>query len=130
MKSVRRRLLVLLTVGFAVLIVGAAVAFAAVARGGVVDEFDAGLSTRARTIEALTESEKGRIELDYTPTTMPEFEREDRPDYFQIWLDDGPSLYRTRRLTVDLPRSVSPSGTPRRVMAALSSPFRATTCRC
>jgi len=113
MRSVRRRLLLLLTVGFGGLVVGGAFAFAAVARSGIVDEFDAGLLTRARAIEALTENEKGRIELDYTPATMPDFERAEKPDYFQIWLDDGLPLHRSKQLKGDLPRAATPSSTPR-----------------
>jgi len=112
-RSVRGRLLLLLSVGFGALVVGGAFAFAAVARNGIVEEFDAGLLTRARAIEALTENERGRIEFDYTPQTMPEFERAEKPDYFQIWLDDGKPLHRSRRLTVDLARGTPPSSAPR-----------------
>ena len=72
------------------------------------------LLARARTFIALTEQEAGRIELDYVPAQMPEFERSERPDHFQFWRDDGPVLYRSARLRGDLPRTDAEVGTKAR----------------
>jgi two-component system sensor histidine kinase QseC len=110
--SVRRRLVLALATGFAVLIVGAGVVLGDLARREATGEFDAALLAKAHAFVALTEEEAGRIELDYTPDAMPEFERADRPDYFQFWLDDGTVLLRSRRLTGDLPRAAAPATRP------------------
>lgn len=108
--SIRRRLLVALAAGFALLIAAAAVAADGVVRDRLTEEFDGALVARARALVALTEEEEGRIEFDYRPGAMPEFERAEEPDHFQFWLDDGRSLLRSARLTEDLPRA--PAGAP------------------
>jgi two-component system sensor histidine kinase QseC len=110
--SLRRRLTAALALGFGLLAVGAGVAVASVVERLATDEFDAALVARARALAALTEEEGGRIELDYTPGSMPEFEREERPDHFQFFLDDGTPLYRSSRLARDLPRASSVPAAP------------------
>jgi two-component system sensor histidine kinase QseC len=102
--SLRRRLTWVLSAGLAVLLGGSALALERLVRAQATEEFDAALLARARALAALTEEEGGRIELDYVPQQMPEFEREERPDHFQFWLEDGTPLLRSRRLTHDLPR--------------------------
>ncbi len=104
MPSVRRRLLLVLATGFTVLIAGAGLGLSGVVSARLTDEFDVGLLAKATALEALTEQEGGRIELDYTKEAMPEFEREKDPEHFQFWLDDGTPLLRSKRLTADLPR--------------------------
>lgn len=102
----RRRLVLVLGTGLLVLF-GAAGAFTAGALSDrVTEEFDAGLISRLRALRALTEQEGGRIEFDYRPGALPEFERADAPEYFQFWLDDGRPLLRSARMPAgtDLPR--------------------------
>ncbi|MHC4577615.1 MAG: sensor histidine kinase [Planctomycetota bacterium] len=104
----RRRLMLVLAAGFAVLIAGAGIFVESLLGERVTGEFDAALLAKARALVALTEQEDGQIELDYEPQFMPEFERSDRPDYFQIWLDDGTALHRSARLgREDLPHTAS-----------------------
>ena len=103
--SVRRRVTVVLATGLAVLVVAAGLALDRAVSDRVTEEFDEALVARARAFVALTEQEKGKIELDYTKETHPEFERAERPDYFQFWLDDGRSLLRSRHLDRELPRA-------------------------
>lgn len=108
MYSIRRRLMLVLAVGFAALILGGAAYAEHRLRGHVTGEFDAALLARARAIVALTDQEDGVIEFDYKPEFMPEFERKDTPDYFQFWLDDGTTPIRSRRLEKnDLPCRMS-----------------------
>ncbi|MGH7161840.1 MAG: sensor histidine kinase N-terminal domain-containing protein, partial [Planctomycetota bacterium] len=112
MRSIRRRLMVVLAAGFCAVIAGVGVYLDGALGGRATEEFDASLLARARALVALTEQEAGRIELDYAPEVMPEFERADAPDYFQFWLDDGSVRHRSRRLQGDLPRSASLSPAP------------------
>jgi signal transduction histidine kinase len=114
MPSVRRRLTFLLATGFVALTAVAGLWVDRAVAAHATGELDAALATKARAFAALTENERGRIELDYTPTTMPEYEREDRPEYFQFWLDDGTVLLRSRRLAPahDLPRASAQAASP------------------
>lgn len=112
MRSVRRRLTVLLAAGFALVVAAAGLGTERLLGAQAVAEFDASLAARARALAALTEQENGRIELDYVPELMPEFEREQEPDHFQIWLDDGRTLLRSRRLAGDLPRAAGLAAGP------------------
>jgi len=84
-------------------------------------EFDAALLARARALAALTEQEEQRVEFDYESARMPEFEREERPDYFQFWLEDGRAIERSARLrgAGGLPRDPATSPEPRFRDAAL-----------
>jgi signal transduction histidine kinase len=97
--------MLVLAAGFTVLIIGTGLYVASVASERVTGEFDAALLAKARALVALTEDEGGDVELDYTPKHMPEYERSERPEYFQFWLADGTMLLRSRRLTEDLPRA-------------------------
>lgn len=106
MYSVRRRLLIILALGFAALIVGSGFFMLGILEERVTEEFDHALVARARALAALTEEEDGQIEFDYTPEHLPEFEREDDPDFYHFFLDDGRSLLRSARLQAigaDLP---------------------------
>jgi two-component system sensor histidine kinase QseC len=117
--SIRRRLLLLLTVGFAVLVAATVLVVDGMLVRAATVEFDDALLARARTFIALTEQEGGRIELDYVPLQMPEFEREERPDHFEFWLDDGTSLLRSRRLEGHLPREAGTgNAAPRDIVLA------------
>ncbi|MGQ0612174.1 MAG: ATP-binding protein [Planctomycetaceae bacterium] len=112
MHSLRRRLILLLSGGFAILLALAGVDLAGRVRERVTEEFDEALLAKVQALVALTEEENGRIELDYVPSAMPEFERAEAPDYFQFWLDDGTVLLRSRHLQGDLPRRDLPLDQP------------------
>jgi two-component system sensor histidine kinase QseC len=103
MYSIRRRLTGVLLGGLLLVLVGAGFWVREAVAGHLLGEFDAALLSRVRALAALTENEAGRIELDYEPDRMPEFEREDDPAWFQFWLDDGRVLLRSRHLREDLP---------------------------
>lgn len=100
MHSIRRRLLFVLAIGFAVLIAGTGFYLDRLLAKRVTEEFDAALQSKADALVALTEQEAGKIEFDYDG--WPEFTRAECPDYFEIWLDDGTALFRSERLSGDL----------------------------
>ncbi len=112
MHSLRRRLILVLSGGFAILLALAGLYLADRVTARVTDEFDRALLAQVQALVALTEEENGRIELDYVPSAMPEFERAEAPDYFQFWLDDGTVLLRSRHLHSDLPRRDLPPDDP------------------
>ncbi len=112
MYSVRRRLMLVLALGFTGLLAGATYYVHRVLRDRLTEQFDLALVAKSRALEALTESEDGRIELDYHPEHFPWFERKDSPDVFQFWLDDGRVLMRSKGLGRDLPRAPVPSTEP------------------
>jgi two-component system sensor histidine kinase QseC len=108
--SLRLRLTLLLAAGFAALLLGGAFFVARAVEGRMTEDFDAALLAEARALVSLVEEEQGRIEFDYTAGVMPQFEREERPDLFQFWLDDGRVLMRSSRLVGDLPRPAGAIG--------------------
>lgn len=112
MASVRRRLMLVLAIGFSGLLAGAGTWVSGVLRDRLTEQFDLALVAKARALEALTEGEGGKIELDYHPQHMPWFERADAPDVFQFWLDDGRVLMRSKGLARDLPRLATPAREP------------------
>jgi len=103
--SIRRRLLLTLALGLVTLITASGFVLAATTRVRLTAEFDAALVTKAQAFVAFTEQEDGQIELDYRPELMPEFQRAEKPEHFQFWLDDGSVLLRSSRLQGDLPRA-------------------------
>jgi len=110
MASIRNRLMIVLAAGFAVLIIGTGLVMERVLEARVTEEFDVALLATARALVALTEQEDGKVQLDYEPAAFPAFEREDDPDYFSFWLDDGKLLLTSRRLVGDLPRMAPVQG--------------------
>ena len=111
MHSIRRRLMLTLSIGFAVLIVATLIYVESITRARVTGEFDAALLAEARGLISLTGVEDGVVEFEYAPEHMPQFERDEAPDYFQIWLDDGTALPKGRpdrcKPGEDLPRPLS-----------------------
>jgi len=114
MYSIRRRLLIALAAGITLLIAGAGLYAQDLLARRAAEQFDETLLGKARALFALTEQEDGKIELDYKPGFLPGFERAERPDHFQYWLDDGRPLVRSQRLakTEDLPRRAAFSLVP------------------
>lgn len=113
MTSIRRRLTIVLAAGFAMLVAAAGFALDRAVAASATDGLDGAIEAKLRALVALTEEEAGSIELDFTPSAMPEYEREQRPEYHQFWLDDGRVLLRSKRLgSADLPRSPSASKVP------------------
>jgi signal transduction histidine kinase len=110
--SLRNRLALALVAGFALLLALASVLTVSLVADRVTAEFDAALLAKARALAALVDQEADRVDFDYTAQTMPEFEREQDPEHFQLWLDSGAVLRRSGRLQVDLPRADTPGNGP------------------
>ena len=105
MSSIRRRLTLRLALVLAVLWGGGGLVLFLAVRAQLVSEFDRGLEGSARALAALTSEDQGVVELDFHPQALPAFARAERPDYFQMWLSDGSTGWRSPSLGEgDLPR--------------------------
>lgn len=113
MNSIRRHLVAGLIGGATVALGLTGVGLYLAARTFLVREFDAALRSKALALVTLTEKQHNGVELNFADEFMPEFERRDRPDYFQMWLADGSTLERSRSLrNGDLPRQSGTVTTP------------------
>ncbi len=115
--SIRRRLMLVLSIGFSLLIVALALYVQGITRARVTDEFDAALLAEGRALMSLiAEDEEGNGEFEYAPECFPHFERKEQPDYFQMWLGDGTAIAQGRSGSLkpgeNLPRWASLSEEP------------------
>ncbi|MBZ0112240.1 MAG: sensor histidine kinase N-terminal domain-containing protein [Thermoanaerobaculia bacterium] len=83
-------------------------------RRGWEGQFDSRILAQARALVTLTKTEAEGIELDFDDQAMPQFERAERPDFFQIWIEGDTVLERSRSLHgMDLERRGDRSTEPR-----------------
>ncbi|MCA8976353.1 MAG: sensor histidine kinase N-terminal domain-containing protein [Planctomycetes bacterium] len=99
--SLRLRLVLGIGICTTALLGGAGYAVTHAVEGQVVADFDRGLLRQARQLAALCEDEDGTVELDYVPRFHAEYERDDDPDCFEFFLDDGSVLHGSRHLPAD-----------------------------
>jgi two-component system sensor histidine kinase QseC len=97
--SIGRQLRRQLLVGLGIALALSGLTVWAVVRRTLYAQFDGALLAKARFFATVIKQEPGEglvIDLDETP--MPEFERPDNPEYFQVWLPDGSVMARSRSL--------------------------------
>jgi len=106
LRSIRRQLTTGLLVSLFLLIALCGGALYGVLRTSLVGEYDGALLAKARALATLAERESnGKMEFDFADEFMPEFGHTAAPEYFEIWLEDGQVLERSRSLgSQDLPR--------------------------
>jgi signal transduction histidine kinase len=98
MNSIQRRLSLMLgTICCLLWGAGSLAAYLAV-RAGLIGEFDLALKTDIQALSNMTEQSETGLKFDSTGEFMPKFQREDHPDYFQLWEQDGSTLYRSPSL--------------------------------
>ncbi len=61
-------------------------------------EFDDGLRSKLHAFASLTEVDEEGIKLEFTEFDFKEFVRPERPNYFQVWLENGDVLSRSDQL--------------------------------
>jgi len=98
MRSLRARLLLGTLSGTAAVLLGCGVFLYAITQAQLIRELDQALTARAATLASLVEQEKGRLEVEFDYRVMPEFARAERPEYFQIWRENGSTLARSPSL--------------------------------
>lgn len=90
--------------GFTLVLVFGLGTLAVVMHGLDVREFDAALLTKAQTLSQMIYRHPQGVEIDFADEYLPEFERSERPDYFQVRFSDGTVVKRSASLgTNDLP---------------------------
>jgi len=94
-KSIRRHLLWTLLIGVAVSTVASGYLVFSRTRQLLVEQYDAILLTKARSLFSMLEVDDGYLEFNYAPWFTPEFEPtgdNDSPEYFELWY--GPNSVR------------------------------------
>lgn len=113
MNSIRRRLTLTLAALCCLLwCVGSVAAYLAM-RAGLITEFDRAHTTDIHALSNMAEQSEEGLKFDSTGEYMPGFQREERPDYFQLWETDGSTLYRSPALEGDLPVRAGTLTSPR-----------------
>ena len=102
MNSIQRRLtLTLVALCCLLWRVGSIAAYLAI-RAGLVSEFDRAHATDVNALSNMAEQSEQGLRFDSTGEYLPAFQREEHPDYFQLWETGGATLYRSPSLEVDL----------------------------
>lgn len=114
MRSIRRTLLWRLSGGALVLLLLGAILLGAGVRWLLTDQFDVTLRTKLATFATLLEQDGLDIEIGFVDQAMPEFSAEAEPEYIQMWIKDGETLYRSPSLEGgDLTRFAGTESDPR-----------------
>lgn len=109
MRSLRGRLTAGLLAGLGLLLAAGGLLLNRFLGAQLLHNYDSALTARVRSLATLAEQEDGRVWLEFSDEVMPEFDRKTDPDYFQLWLRDGPVIERSRSLGIrNLPRSGAP----------------------
>lgn len=105
-RSLRGRFGLRIATGTAVVLLATGVAVDRSLEARLIAESDRALLARARALATLTELEAGvGYNLEFADEVMPEFSRSVAPDYFEVWVESGRVLERSRSLGgADLPR--------------------------
>jgi len=114
MRSLRTRLLVGIVGGMLLLLllVFSLIIYTLIHRA-LVNQFDASLLSTARMLAASIEQDNDEIELEFKIQQMPEFQKAERPTYYQLWRQDGTVVVRSPSLSIDdLLRFESPLDEP------------------
>lgn len=72
-----------------------------VIRAALLAEFDYALLAKLRALTMFPEIDRSGVDLGFTARPMPEFERNDRAEFYQVWLHDGTVLSRSPSLGAD-----------------------------
>lgn len=113
MNSIQRRLTLTLVALCCLLWGGGSLAAYLTIRAGLVSEFDRAHTTDIDALSNMAEQSEQGLKFDATGEYMPAFQREDRPDYFQLWQTDGAVLYRSPAWQGDLPRAAGTLASPK-----------------
>jgi two-component system heavy metal sensor histidine kinase CusS len=134
MRSIRGRLLLSVVGAMAVLQVALAALVYEVMQRALRDDFDSVLAGTVRTLSASVEQDGHDVRAEIDAQDLPEFRHATRPDYYEVWQDDGGVLARSSSLNggdLARPQPASEAGslTYRRVRLPDGRPGRAATLR-
>ncbi len=98
-RSLRSQLLLGIAATTVIVFLIVAITTFALLRRSLLHEYDALLGGKARALATLIEQNEDGVEIDFHDHPMHEFARKVRPEYYQVWTEDGRVLARSRRLT-------------------------------
>ena len=99
MGSIRTYLLWRLLGGTALILLAAGAAVFLVVKRSLLAQFDANLADRVQGFASILFQVKDDVSFEFSDQLMPEYEREELPDYFQLWFADGRLLERSNSLS-------------------------------
>jgi two-component system sensor histidine kinase QseC len=104
MKSIRRYLTLRLLLGvLTIIILGSGMLYLFL-RHQIVANFDRAMEAQVRALAGMIEEEEEGIEVEIREGFLPEYTREEEPEYYQVWDEDGTVLERSPSLEEkDLP---------------------------
>src|SRR5205823_3831119 len=97
-RSLRARLMLGSGIAATAIFLAAALAIYAMVRSALIDEFDAVLFTKARSIASMTEYAGTTLKLETEPGELSEFETRKNPEYFQLVNSEGRTILRSTML--------------------------------
>jgi len=108
MYSLRIRLITGVIIGILLLLAVFSLVVYSVIRRALINQFDASLVSTAQILSASVELNDGEIDLELDVEYMQEFQRKERPTYYQLWHKDtvalrSPSLGRDNLLRFEGP---------------------------
>ncbi len=97
-KSIRSQLTVALIVSTGILMLSGFSALYILVERALLKQFDQTLLTKTRLLTLFPEVDRAGINLEFTEHSLPEFDRPDMGEYYQLWLRDGTVLSKSRSL--------------------------------
>jgi len=91
-RSLRTRLIIGVIGGILLLLTVFSLIVYSVIRRALINQFDASLTSIAQILSASVELNDGEIDLELDVEYMQEFQRKDRPTYYQLWHKDAAVL--------------------------------------
>jgi len=101
MRSLRARLLLGIVGGMMLLLLVFSLVIYTLIRRALVNQFDTSLLSTARMLAASVEQDGDEVELEFKVQQMPEFQKAERPTYYQLWRQDGTVVVRSSSLGAD-----------------------------
>ena len=101
MHSLRTRLLFGIISGILLLLLIFSLIVYMLIHHALLNQYDASLASVARILAASVEVDQNNIELEAAVQQMPEFLRQDRPTYYELWRSDGTVVLRSPLLGAD-----------------------------
>jgi len=98
LRSIRSFLILRLLGGVALVLGAAGMAGYFLIAGSLGGQFDQNLANRIQGFASILFQTEEGVAFEFSGELMPEYEREERPDFFQLWFEDGSVLERSDSL--------------------------------
>ena len=98
MRSIRSYLLSRLLGGAALVFAAGGVAVYLGVAGSLAAQFDRNLADRVQGFASILFQDQNVLRFEFSGELMPEYEREELAEYFELWLDDGQLVERSESL--------------------------------